>query len=428
MTLTKNAQLVLQAEQARTSQLTEALESRSALRKSIPIGSTAESRLLVYSPWARALKEANDHITVRPDEIDAAADAYEEVANHLVAYLKWPDHAIKILVQGSASTQTLIRSPNGNEKFDIDAVCQVDINRVTAYNPLGFFQSVGDALQNMEAQAKKRCWTIPFPKRKFYVEFTPSVPLETVPQHTIDAMAPKYRATHDYRKTALAVVDTPTRQWMTSNPAGITKWVDDTASRQLIRQVALEAVPFTKTAANVAPVPDQDVEITDTLRVAIRLFKRHRDMCVRRNVFVKDVQPISIIIVTLLTNCYAGLADLGRTFEHPVEVLEELATLMPMLVQKIERKYRVDNPTVEGENFAEKWNTDNEARHRAFNAWCQKLSADLKIILAEDEPREITARVREVFGIPAPSSDGSSLPKRVFAAPTPTPAGRGLAW
>lgn len=427
MTLTKNAQLVLQAEQARTSRLTEAFESRSALRKSIALDSTAADRLLAYSPWARALKEANDHITVRPDEIEAAADAYVEVAHHLVANLKWPDHAIKILVQGSASTQTLIRSPNGNEKFDIDAVCQVDIFRVTAHNPMGFFQSVGDALQDLEAEAKKRCWTIPFPKKKFYVEFTPSVPLGTVPRHTLDAMAPKYRATQEYRETALAVVDTPTRQWKTSNPAGITKWVDDTASRQLIRQVALEAVAFTKAAADVAPVPDQDVEITDTLRIAIRLFKRHRDMCVRKNVFVNDVKPISIIIVTLLTSCYAGLADLGRTFEHPVEVLDELATLMPRLVPKIDGKYRVDNPTVEGENFAEKWNIDNEARRRAFNAWCQKLSADLKTILEEDDPQKITARVREVFGIPAPSSEGSGLPKRVFAAPTPTPAGRGLA-
>lgn len=426
MTLTKYAQLVLQAEQARTSRLIEALESHSALRKSIT-SSTAADRLLAYSPWARALKEANDHITVRPDEIEAAADAYAEVAHKLVVNLKWPDHAIKILVQGSASTQTLIRSPNGNEKFDIDAVCQVDISRVTAHDPMGFFQSVGDALKDMEAEAKRRCWTIPFPKRKFYVEFTPSVPLETVPRQTLDAMAPRYRVAPEYQETALAVVDTPTKQWKTSNPAGITKWVDDTASRQLIRQVALEAVAFAKAAADVAPVPDQDVEITDTLRIAIRLFKRHRDMCVRKNVFAKDVQPISIIIVTLLTSCYAGLADLGRTFEHPVEVLDELATLMPRLVLKIEGKYRVDNPTVEGENFAEKWNADNEARYRAFTAWCQKLSADLKTILEEDDPQEINTRVREVFGIPAPSSDGSGLPKRVLPAPTPTPAGRGLA-
>lgn len=427
MTLTKNAQLVLQAEQARTSQLIEALDSRSALHKSMAISSTAVDRRLAFSPWARALKEANDHISVRPDEIEAAADAYEEVAHYLVANLKWPDDAIKILVQGSASTQTLIRSPNGNEKFDIDAVCQVDISRVTAHNPMGFFQSVGDALQDLKAEAKKRCWTIPFPKSKFYVEFTPSVPLETVPRHTLDTMAPRYRAAPEYQATALAVVDTPTKQWKTSNPAGITKWVDDTASRQLIRQAVVEAVAFTKAAADVAPVPGQDVEITDTLRIAIRLFKRHRDMCVRQNVFVKDVQPISIIIVTLLTSCYAGLADLGRTFEHPVEVLNELATLMPLLVLKIEGKYRVDNPTVEGENFAEKWNTDNDARCRAFNAWCQKLSADLKTIMGENDPQKIAARVREVFGIPAPSSDGSALPRRVFAAPAPTPAGRGLA-
>lgn len=427
MTLTKSAALVLQAEQARPARLTESLESFSTLRKGIFAGSTAADLLLAYSPWARALNEANLHITVRPEEIAAAADAYTEVAHHLVTKLRWPSEAIAILPQGSASSQTLIRSPNGGEKFDIDAVCQVDISRVAALDPMGFFQSVGDALEEFEAEAKKRCWNIPFPNRSFYLEFTPSVPLDNVPQHTVDSMAPRYRTAHAYRATALAVVDTPTERWKTSNPAGMTKWVDDTAKRRLIRQVVMEAAALHKAAADVAPVPDQEVEITDTLRVAIRLFKRHRDMCVRRGIIPADAKPISIIIVTLLTSCYEGLADLGRTYDHPVQLLDELASLVPHLVLKLEDQYRVDNPTVEGENFAEKWNQDAGARHRAFVTWCKALSADLKTILALTEPQEISRRVREVFGIPAPTADGTGLLSTGYLAPPATRPGRGLA-
>ncbi|WP_199225941.1 hypothetical protein [Chromobacterium sp. Panama] len=426
MILTKSASLVHQAEQTRTTRLTESL-SHSILGKSIGFDSAMTDLLLTYSPWAGALKEANDHITVRPEEIEAAADAYEEAAQHLVANLKWPDHTINILVQGSASTQTLIRSPNGNEKFDIDAVCQVDISRVTARDPVGFFQSVGDALRELEAEAKKRCWTIPCSKQKFYIEFTPSVPLDNVPPNTLDAMAPKYRVAEQYRATALAVVDTPSEMWKTSNPAGMTKWVDDTARRQLIRQVVLDSVILAKSAAHVDQVPDQKVEITDTLRIAIRLFKRHRDMCVRRNILTNEFAPISIIIVTLLTRCYEGLADLGRTYVHPVELLADLTSLMPHLVLKLDGQYRVDNPTVEGENFAEKWNTDGGARYRSFSAWCRVLNTDLKAILEETEKQAITNRVREVFGIPAPTSGGSGLSSKVVAAPPATPAGRGLA-
>lgn len=427
MPLSKSASLVLQAESSRTVNFTEAL-SRSVLRKSTGLDSAAADILLAYSPWARALKEANDHITARPDEIAAAADAYDKVARLLVANLQWPDHAISIHVQGSASTQTLIRSPNGNEKFDIDAVCEVDISRVHAKDPLGFFQSVGDALKELDAEAKKRCWTILFPREKFYVEFTPSVPLATVPQHTRDAMAPRYRIEAKYGATALAVVDTPSERWKTSNPAGMTKWIDDTARLQLIRQPTFDTVEFAKAAASVAGVPDQRVEITDTLRIAIRLFKRHRDMCIRRGIIERAVAPISIIIVTLLTQCYEGLAELGRTYDHPVELLADITSLMPYLVLKLEGQYWVANPTVEGENFAEKWNADDGERYQAFATWCRSLRTDMKAILEESDPQTIARRVREVFGIPAPTSDGSGLSPTTFVAqPPPTPAGRGLA-
>lgn len=427
MTLTKSADLVLQAERTRPARLTESLESIAALRNDDLTRSVERDLLLAYSPWARALNEANLHITVRPKEIAAAAEAYREVAGLLVAKLDWPSDTIRILPQGSASTQTLIRSPFGGEKFDIDAVCQVDISRVAAQDPMGFFQSVGDALEELEAEAKKRCWNIPFPTRPFYLEFTPSVPLNNVSQYTMESMAPRYRAAFAYRATALAVVDTPTERWKTSNPAGMTKWVDDTAKRPLIRQVSMETAVLREAKAEVVPVPEQAVEITDTLRVAIRLFKRHRDMCVRRGIIASEVKPISIIIVTLLTSCYEGLADLGRVYAHPVELLDDLASLLPHLVLKLEDQYRVDNPTVEGENFAEKWNHDGGARYGAFVAWCKALSADLKTILALTEPQEISTRVREVFGIPAPTTDATGLSSARYPAPPPTRPGRGLA-
>lgn len=425
MSLTKSATLVTNAEQARPTRLTKSLESFSALRE----GFTTDplDRLLHYRPWAHALNEANVHITVRPEEIAAAKDAYQEVAEHLTANLSWPPEAVSILPQGSASTQTLIRSPNGGEKFDIDAVCQVDISRIEASDPMGFFQSVGTALQKLEAEAKKRCWNIPFVNKPFYLEFTPSVPLENVSVQTLDVMAPLYRAEKQYGETALAVVDTPTEIWKTSNPAGMTKWVDDTAKRTLILTVAMKAFAADRTRADVAPVPDQTVEITDTLRVAIRLFKRHRDMCVRRGVIAAETKPISIIIVTLLTICYEGLADLNRSFDHPVQLLDELAALMPHLVLKLNGQYHVDNPTVEGENFAEKWNHDEGARYRSFISWCQTLSADLKTILALTDPKAISKRVREVFGIPAPTSGDGNLPAMQPPAPRATPPGRGLA-
>lgn len=408
MANTKNATLVLNAEQKRRVYFTEATAS---LRKHIAMDSMdgVLDFLQAFGPWARELNYVNKHITVPQEEIDDAARAYNEVAKHLVEKLHWSDDDIKVLPQGSASTLTLIRSPD-NSKFDIDAVCQVDISRIAALDPMRFFHTIGETLSEFSAEQKKRCWNIPFNKEPFYLEFTPSVPLNTVPSTTLDSMEPLFRPSPEYLVTALAVVDTPSQKWKTSNPAGLTKWVDDTSKKQLVRKMAMESASFSKAMDSVAPVPDQDVEITDTLRVAIRLFKRHRDMCVRRNQIDKDFKPISIIIVTLLTRCYAGLSDLNRIYNHPVELLEVLAELMPGMVDEINGEFRVDNPTVQGENFAERWNgIDGEQRQEAFFTWCDILSGDLRTILAEQDDQGIQRQVRHVFGCgPDSSNPGGS--------------------
>lgn len=424
MTLVKNADLVLNAGRSRRLRLTEVLAK--ALRGLAPNGFSEYQT--AYDPWARELAHVNQHITVSQDDIQSAVSAYKAVGRHLVKELDWPDDAINVLPQGSASTQTLIRSPDAS-KFDIDAVCQVDISRIDAHDPVGFFNQVGEALHEFEAIAKKRCWNIPFTGERFYLEFTPSVPLATVPQVTLKAMSPRFFGPEsEYLETALAVVDNPTKKWKTSNPAGFANWVNNTAMLRLIREVAFESAALRK-SLSVAPVPSQDVEIMDTLRVAIRLFKRHRDMCVRRNVIDKDFQPISVIIVTLLTRCYAGLADLKQTYHHPVALLVDLADLLPGMVRLESDKYYVDNPTVPGENFAERWNQDNGERYRAFATWCDILVADFQTILAPRDEQDLQQRVREIFGCRPDNSNpvGPGYKPPVRRPPPPAPRTSGLA-
>ena len=398
----KNANLVLNAERSRRVRLVEAVAS---LSKGIALDSYYD-QVQALGPWARELNYVNQHITVPQEQIDDAAKAYHSVAHHLVSELKWPDDAIKVLPQGSASTQTLIRPPD-RSKFDVDAVCQVDLNRIAARDPIAFFDEVGKALEPLSPTRKNRCWTVDFTSESFYLEFTPSVPLDTAPKVALESMARQYTPVEQYRRTALAVVDNRTSQWKTSNPEGMTTWVNDIAQLQLVHFVALESASAFDKSLSIEPVPDQDVEITDTLKVAIRLFKRHRDMCVYRQKIDKESKPISIIIVTLLTSCYAGLADLGRTYSHPVELLADLADLLPGMVLKLDGKYRVDNPTVEGENFAERWNMDEGERYEAFETWCDILAADMRTILAATDPQEIRERVRSVFGCGGNTSGSS---------------------
>eukprot|EP01037_Dinobryon_pediforme_P031260 gene31260-35675_t len=315
-------------------------------------------------PYAHALSAVNDHITVKQEIIDEAAAEYQRIGSRIVAKLNWPQDAVTVFPQGSASTKTLIRTL-GNGKFDIDAVCEVDISKIQAEDPMAFFSAVGTALDGLEAAAKRRCWTITYPDKRFYLEFTPSVPLETVPLTERQRRGLK-QAEPEFVATALAVVDRPSENWKTSNPKGIRDWVNRASKRAIVWTPALEAMD--RIRASVEPVGTQSVEVEETLRIAIRLFKRHRDICVHRGLLASETQPISIILVTLLTTCYEGLADLiadgsRLPFVHVVDALIAVADLLPeMIPQNRDYGYYLSNPTVIDENFAESWNDDKGER------------------------------------------------------------------
>lgn len=351
-------------------------------------------------PYAHALGLVNDHITVKEDVIEGARAAYTGIATLLAEKLKVREQDIKIFPQGSASTRTLIRTV-GNQNFDIDAVCEVDISATEAKDPMAFFEAVGAALEGKDAQRKRRCWTINFVGKPYYVEFTPSVPLATVPL-TASQKSSLERNEHQFLGTALAVVDTPSKNWKTSNPAGIRDWVNRAAERNIVVQELFNACESIQ--ASIEPVGTQSVEVEETLRIAIRLFKRHRDMCVHRGYFESEYQPISIILVTLLTTCYEGLADLLqqsaiKPFPHVVDALIAIANLLPeMIPQYPDGNYYLDNPTVVDENFAERWNTDEGQRAEAFRTWCTILRDDLQKIVAQTDPAKITTTTLEVFG------------------------------
>jgi hypothetical protein len=383
-------------------------------------------------PYAHALSLVNDHITVKKELIDEASASYNDIANRLATKLNWPLTAIKIFPQGSASTKTLIRTL-GNLKFDIDAVCEVDISKIEAQDPMAFFEAIGTALDDLDTVAKRRCWTINVVDKPFYLEFTPSVPLTTVP---LNVSGLNY-SEQEFVSTALAVVDTPSENWKTSNPAGIRDWVNRASDRSIVRTPVLEAMDSVR--ASIEPVSTQSVEIEETLRVAIRLFKRHRDMCVHRGHLSEEEQPISIILVTLMTTCYEGLADLiddgsRMPFVHVVDALIAMAELLPEMIPKFpDLGYYLVNPTVVDENFAERWNTDNGERAEAFRTWCGLLQADLASIAALKAPEKIMSKTLEVFGCTAAggpnggNGNNNPGPRVIPSPPSPAPRTSGLA-
>lgn len=400
------AQLVEEAEQ----QLGESVRLREVLNRLYDRTTATEdsarraqlSDLLI--PYAREIAYVNDHITVDREKIDEATKAYKRVADTLIRNLEWDEEDIRVFPQGSARTQTLIRSPD-RSKFDIDAVCRVERSRIDEHDPLAFFDAVGQAIEELGAERKKRCWRINETNTDHYLEFTPSVPFGRSLEITMESLGLRRRPAAGFEESALAVVDTPSESWKTSNPEGFANWVNQQSGHRLIREVVLSEGSGPTAMKGAEPVPNQEVDLSDTLRIAIRLFKRHRDMLVRRNVLEAEGKPISVILVTLLTSCYEGLADQGRVYDHPIELLIDLAELMPRMVEIRQGQYWVANPTVEGENFAERWNEGDGARKRAFDLWAEVLRADLVRILNQNEA-DLPGVVREIFGCTTPRPGG----------------------
>jgi len=372
------------------------------------------------------LRSINDQISVDNSIIDEASSDYLSLGKTLVERLNWPNNSIRIFPQGSASTKTLVKSSDAS-KFDIDAVCSVDLDLVEIEDPMDFYKKIGIGLDGWQPEAKKRCWKVNFNEKRYYLEFTPSTPL----RHVSDSryMQDSVTAGDRYSDTALAVVDTPTESWKTSNPEGFSQWVNEQSSRPLLKILLEKQMIDAYSSESVNPVPDQEVEVTDTLRLVIRLLKRHRDMSVRRGHVDSELKPISIVIVTLLTQCYEGLADLGINFEDPLELITKLVTLMPSMIEIRNGKYWIANPTVNGENFAEKWNENAQLKDTFLN-WNSLLKDDLLEIAKLKNTIRRDDKISEVFGcrITRPNNpSGSGIAPKRPSSPHITPPSDGLA-
>jgi hypothetical protein len=73
--------------------------------------------------------------------------------------------------------------------------------------------------------------------------------------------------------------------------------------------------------------------------------------------------------------------------------------------------WRVDNPALKSENFADRWNKDESARAREFFLWHAKLEADLEALLHQATRAPAEERIRAVFGSAGVEAWKESRPK-----------------
>ncbi len=318
------------------------------------------------------------------DRARAEAD-YERLAERVAEKLSLPRHDVHIFPQGSMRTQTTINQRHP-VKFDLDLIVKLMGPKYDSPDPEVMFAAFGKALEGNESvtgtpEEKRRCWRLGFPGKPYYFDLTPAIRDQT-----------------GKVGSSLSVRDPDTR-WAPSNPEEFADWFCTNANVRFPFQTVL-LKSQAEARATVTPLPDEKVALDDILRRAVQLMKLHRDTLYRGvSEDKKMVMPISVIIVTLATRAYADLLRYrAHEFTSPIEVVLAVVEAMPNYIERGQHGWRVENPALADENFADKWNIDSGARRAEFVRWHGKLESDLEALLHQSVRVPSEDKIRTVFG------------------------------
>lgn len=335
--------------------------------------------------WEQLIGSLLRRLELRAADKAEAEREYKILGDSIAEKLKLPRHEVVVYAQGSMRTQTTI-SPRHPVKFDIDIFVELVGPGYSTMAAETMFHGFGKALEGNESvtgarKEKRRCWRLEYPGKAFYFDVTPAVRGTT------------------YAGGALRVRD-PATQWAPTNPGEFAEWFCTSADQRFVFTTPLLKSERAIARSGVEPLPNEPVGLGDILRRTVQLMKLHRDnMYWFADEKRKEAQPISIIIVTLVTHAYTELIRTHRTsFRSPLEVVLKLVEMMPDFLKRQGEKYSVPNPKLPLENFADRWNHDNGARAAEFKRWHARLELDLDKLLHNGTKTASEADIREVFG------------------------------
>ena len=189
------------------------------------------------------------------------------------------------------------------------------------------------------------------------------------------------------------VPDKELKTWKPSNPKGNLKWFKDRASYG----VDLFALLKSDVKAQVESVPEP-TEFKGLLRRTVQLLKRHRDVYFHTRKV--DSAPASAILTTLAAESYGSCVS-SFTYESELDVVADVLRYLPSLIEVRadgqKDLYFVWNPTTQGENFAEKWNTDHSLA-KSFFEWQSQAVIEFESMPIIEGYDQVTKSLSGKFG------------------------------
>ena len=304
-----------------------------------------------------------DYLDITSAQYNLAKDRYEAVGKWLAkgeycildTNKKFCFKDGEIYPQGSIRLETAVR-PTGRKEFDIDLVFYIPNVSAEDISPEKLKKLIGDRLKEHEIYKKmlkplNRGWCIDY-ANEFHLDITPSLKNHNEPHNESELVA-----------------DRKLKQYMPTNPKGFAQWFDDISKIQPLYEITKSMfasrsnIVMLDEAATVTELPEHNYQSKPLLKRFVQIFKRHRDEMFKH----KGNAPISIIITTLAAKAYE-YSILNSPYNNPYDLMIDTLKYMPKFIELRRREYWIENPTVEGENFAEKWNT-HPIRKKAFDIW-----------------------------------------------------------
>lgn len=263
---------------------------------------------------------------------------------------------VKIMPQGSFYLGTVIRPVSDVDEYDIDLVCLLKEAKHKCESEIK--NIVGDRLKEhktykeMLQEEGKRCWTLCYDE--FHMDILPCVPNDSFYS---EPFFTEIKLTHK--------LDNGSYIPKYSNPYKYHEWFE---KRMEVQSAEIRKTFAAKNNVEIDKVPLY--KIKTPLQRAIQLLKRHRDiMYDRLPENRKKNAPISIIITTLAAHAYNNESNL-------YEALNNIISKMENYIEKDGDTYKIINPVMSEENFADKWNTD-PAKAKEFFSWLQSIKTEM---------------------------------------------------
>lgn len=343
------------------------------IKSDVPLIKTNKKNILVG-----LLDQLCQQIEISESQYKTATERYEAVG----LWLSESDslRQAQIYPHGSIALGTA-KKPITQTEFDVDLMC-FNPNLSASTDPHVIKALIGSCLREHETyrdmlEEKQRCWRINY-ANEFHLDITPSI------------LNPRC-----FNGGEL-VPDKKLAQWKPTNPKGyISKFEQYAAINPRIQfsYTALDGI-----RAEVEPLPEQSMTKPFLKRI-VQLLKHHRDFN-----FVgtdhADLAPISIIITTLASWSYAKCAT-TRVYSDVFDFITDVIRNMPKFIRIENRNgnqhYIIENETTAGENFADKWNSDNRLA-QAFGKWHKRLLNDVESLLWLDGVDQIADSLSNNFG------------------------------